>query len=229
MKSSIRKAYCLAAGVVLLLPIGAAAQSIEMTNDDILLKNAGGTTIFLEGNEGKAFFGGGDKYGDIILRDNDGTTTTIRLDGRRGFIQLGSPNESGDLRLWDNFPDNDSSIVLEGDTGNVRQQFGGNGLVKSWAKINGDGTIAACYKCSTRSDQTRRISIGRYEVDFTSIGTSIASRAVLCSNGHVSTTTTSAASSIFCVQRSGDSSSVFVNVENENGTNVDGNFTIVVF
>jgi len=248
--------------VVLLVPIGAAAQSIEMTNDDILIENAGGTTvgswingddinlgalgagdgdlnlrngtsgllaITLDGTTADAVFGGGNQDGDIILRDTDGTTTTISLDGQLGFIQLGSPNEDGDLRLFDNSPENALSINLDGATGNVSNQLVGNGLVKAWAKINANGTIAACYRCNTSTTQTRRLSTGNYEVDFTPVGASIATRVVLCSNGHMSTVGGPASSSIYCVQVSGDPSSVRVDTENENGNNTDSTFTVVVF
>ena len=62
---------------------------------------------------------GGTQAGAILLRDNDGTTTTISLQGSSGFVQLGSPDEDGDLRLWDNNPDDEFSINLNGATGNV--------------------------------------------------------------------------------------------------------------
>ena len=227
MRSSIRKACCLVAGVVLLLPIGAAAQSIEMTNSDILLKNAGETTIFLEGNEGKAFFGGGDKYGDIILRDNDGTTTTIHLDGQLGFIQLGSPNEDGDLRLWDNSPDNDLSINLDGGSGNVSNQLGGNGLVKAWARINSSGTVASCYRCNVSAAATQRLFTGQYEVSFSPLGTDIRSRPRLATLGTLGAIILDG--EISMANRSADNTSVFVATLDSAGTYSNKSFTIVIF
>ena len=262
MKSSIRKACRLAAGVVLLVPIGAAAQSIEMTNNDILVRNAGGTTIgswlngddinlgasgvggdgdlnlrnapsgalviTLDGTFADAVFGGGNEDGDIILRDDDGTTTTIHLDGRLGFIQLGSPNEDGDLRLWDNSPDNALSINLDGATGNAQQQLAGSGFVKGWARINRNGTIASCYRCNSSTTATRRLETGRYEVDF-NFATDISSRPWVCSVGHGGNTEDMLVDEIGCLGRGGDPSSVYVAIENDAGTAVDREFTIVVF
>ncbi len=261
MRSSIRKAWCLVAGVVLLLPIGAAAQSIQMTNDDILIENAGGTTvgswingddinlgalgagdgdlnlrngtsgllaITLDGTTADAVFGGGNQDGDIILRDTDGTTTTISLDGQLGFIQLGSPNEDGDLRLFDNSPDNSLSINLDGATGNVSNQLVGNGLVKAWARINSNGTVASCYNCSSSAFNTQRLSTGDYEVDFT-FATNISSRPWVCSVGHGGNSTIVRHDTIGCAGRNGDPSSVYVAIENHAGTDVDREFTLVVF
>ncbi len=228
MRSSIRKAYRLATGVVLLLPIGATAQSIEMTNSDILLKNAGETTIFLDGSDGKGFFGGGDRFGDIVLRDTDGTTTTIELHGGLGFIQLGSPTQAGNLRLWDDDPDNDLSIILDGASGNVSHQLAGNGLVKAWARINSNGTVASCYRCNASSVVTGNPSTGDYEVSFSPLGTDIRSRPRLATlDSH--SLGPPGGGQISMANRNSEDTSVFVATTNSAGASSNKAFTIIIF
>jgi len=50
--------------------------------------------------------------------------------------------------------------------GTASQRLTDEGFVKAWARINANGTIAACYNCNTNSAETRWIGVGRYEVDF---------------------------------------------------------------
>jgi hypothetical protein len=42
-----------------------------------------------------------------------------------------------------------------------------NGLVKAYAEINTDGTIAASWRCNTDPLETQRLATGSHEVDFT--------------------------------------------------------------
>lgn len=65
---------------------------------------------------------------------------------------------------------------LRASDGNVTNLFSNdedesNGLVKAWARINADATIAACWRCNTDTAETRRIRDGEYEVDFTPLAT----------------------------------------------------------
>ena len=50
--------------------------------------------------------------------------------------------------------------------GTASQSLTDNGFVKAWARINANGTVSSCYNCNTDSAETRRIGVGRYEVDF---------------------------------------------------------------
>jgi hypothetical protein len=51
-----------------------------------------------------------------------------------------------------------------------------NGLVKAGARINADGTIAACWRCTTDTDEAGKLSEGFYEVDFTPLSTDVGGR-----------------------------------------------------
>ena len=197
-------------------------------NADLTLRNIDGAILFsYGGGTGDLVLGGGTQDGDIILRDTDGTTTTINMQGSSGFIQLGSNDEDGDLQLFDNSPDNPLSINLNGATGNVSNQFAGNGVVKGWARITAAGAVASCYNCDV--GQTNGFGSGQYEVDFTPIGADITSRPWVCSVGNGTQSVFPRVDQIGCVGRAGDPSSVFVEIENDAGTNVDRDFTIVVF
>ena len=66
------------------------------------------------------------------------------------------------------------------DNGNVTNLFDNNqnrsnGLVKAWAEINEDGSIANCWRCN-RTSGTFRVSEGLYQVDFTPLSTDITGR-----------------------------------------------------
>jgi hypothetical protein len=92
---------------------------------------------------------------------------------------VGGATGNGRLRLRND--DGDNGVDLRADNGNVINLFSNdedesNGLVKAWAKINDDGTIAACWRCDTDPSQTFRVSEGLYEVDFTPLATDITGR-----------------------------------------------------
>jgi hypothetical protein len=143
-----------------------------------------------------------------------------------GSAYLGNSGHSGTLFL-DNGGASWSSIVLSGSSGNLTNQFAGNGLVKAWARINSTGTVASCYRCSAAAADTNRIVLGAYEVDFTPVGTDISGRPWTCSLGNGAVF--GAIGQIGCVQRSGDPSSIFVDIRNTTGAAADAAFTVVVY
>ena len=196
---------------------------------DITLRQADGSTTFhTNSGTGTLTLGGGADSGDLILRDSDGTTTTVNLEGRLGLITLGAPgSEDGDIIIYDGNTTLESFRV-DGNTGNATNQFGGNGLVKAWARINSDGTIASCYRCNTDTTETRRISEGHYEVDFTSISTLMRLRPFLCSLGYGEVQIIGAGH-IICSRRNGDQSSINIVTTSDSNTAADGPFTVVVF
>jgi hypothetical protein len=94
-------------------------------------------------------------------------------------LVVGGNTGNGRLRLRNE--DGDIGLDLRSDNGNVINLFSNdedesNGLVKAWAKINSDGTIAACWRCNTDGSETFRVSTGLYEVDFTPLATDISGR-----------------------------------------------------
>lgn len=255
MTSPIPRVLALIALAVLALAAAAGGQSITLLPSAILMQNALGPTILIDvngtisaGANGSAgslklndaggtlhaqilgasadlFLGGGDDPGDIILRDNDGTTTTISLQGQFGFVQLGGPDEDGDLRLWDNEPDNEFSINLDGGTGNVTNQFAGNGLIKAWARMNANGSVHSCWRCN--QDETVRVAEGIYNVSFSPLGTDVRSRprlAVLDSHGIGLST-----GQISLLDAFGAESKIRVITENSSGDVADRGFTLFVF
>jgi hypothetical protein len=103
----------------------------------------------------------------------------------------------------------------------------GNGMVKAWARINADGTIASCWRCNTDTSQTRNYGTGYYEVDFTPLSTDISGRprsAVLDILLAGSTT-----GMISVANRSGDPSSVFVYTLDIDGNPADRPFTLIIY
>jgi len=86
--------------------------------------------------------------------------------------------------------------------------------------VNGNGS----FRCNFSSAETRRISLGTYEVDFTPLSTDVrvyAKSATLDTQG-----TGGATGEIGVADRSGDFSSVFVQIRNFNGTLVDAGFDV---
>jgi hypothetical protein len=164
--------------------------------------------------------------GELLIESGTGATN-VWLYGNGGAY-LGSTGYSGYLAL-DNGTNRWSSIQLEGSNGNVVNQFGGNGVVKAWARINADGTVASCYRCDPSAAETQLILglTGSYEVDFTPLGTDISSRPWSCSLG--TGAVFGAIGQIGCVQRSGDASSIFVDIRNTTGAAANQAFTVVVF
>jgi hypothetical protein len=117
--------------------------------------------------------------------------------------------------------------LLTGSSDDVVNKFDGNGVVKAWARINADGTVASCHRCDPSTAETRSLSTGTYEVDFTPVGTDISSRPWTCSLGNGASF--GAVDQIGCVQRAGDASSIFVDIRNISGASTNLAFTVVVY
>ncbi len=169
--------------------------------------------------------------GELFIEDGVGRRN-VWLYGF-GQAYLGNSGTSGYMAL-DNGTASWSSIQLAGSTGTLTNQFGGDGLVKAWARINFDGTVASCYRCNLDPVETNRIGSagsGIYEVDFTPVGTDISSRPWTCSLG--TGAVFGASGEISCVQRSGDPSSLFVQIRIPSTTSgtvaSDQAYTIVVY
>jgi hypothetical protein len=162
--------------------------------------------------------------GNLYLESGTGVTTTY-LDSSGNHF-LGGPGYPGYLAL-DNGKGSFSSISLSGSSGDVTNQFAGNGLVKAWARINFTGTVASCYRCNTDTVETRRLGGGLYEVDFTPVGTDITGRPWTCSLG--TGAVGDANGSIACTARFGDPSSIYVTTINTIGQLGDKDYTVVVY
>ncbi len=96
----------------------------------------------------------------------------IRSSDVRSTLKLGRSGNDGDLIVRD--ASKATGVKLDGDSGDVTNSFDGSGVVKAWARINGDGSVASCYRCDPA--ETQRISANFYEVDFTPLATDIRSR-----------------------------------------------------
>jgi len=214
-----------AIGGLFLIPVGVLAGSIAITDNDVIIRTAGGETegLWFDGDD--LTLGGGDFDGDLILKDSGGDTV-ITLDATSGDASLGGgAGQDGDLYIKN--ATGTTTGAIDGATGNFTNAFGGNGLVKAWARINADGSIASCYKCNTDTGETKLLTTGRYEVDFT-FATDITSRPWVCSVGN-GLDTGNPAAQIGCVQRAFDPSSVYVEMEDESGTDESNSFTIIIF
>jgi len=164
--------------------------------------------------------------GDIFLKDSINNSTTVQIDGQFAQIILGNSasTEDGDISVLDN--DGTSSIFMDGASGNVTNQYNGNGLVKGWAEINANGTVASCWRCNTNALETRTLGTGTYEVDF-NFNTTVATRprsALLDTH-----TTGSAIGMIGLADRAGDATSVYVQTYNAAGAAANQPFTIVIY
>lgn len=194
----------------------------EIDSEPVMEMNASTGTLSL-GSGSVATAG---ESGELYIENGSGTTN-VWVFGT-GQAYLGNSGSSGTLYM-DNGTASWNSIVLAGSTGTLTNQYAGNGLVKAWARINFDGTVASCYRCNVATDETRLIPgyTGAYEVDFTPVGTDIRDRPWTCSMG--TGATFGAIGQIGCVQRSGDASSIFVDTRDTVGTSANVAFTVVVY
>jgi hypothetical protein len=146
-------------------------------------------------------------------------------------VVLGGNTGNGRLRLRNE--DGDIGLELRSDTANVINLFSNdedesNGLVKAWAQINADGTIVACWRCNTDAAETRRLSAGNYEIDFTPLATDVTGRPRTATiDVHIADSTPS--SFIDLADRSGDPSSVFVNTTDTAATSTDAPFVLIIY
>lgn len=185
--------------------------------------------MFMDASTGTLSLGSGNalgvgEQGELWLKTSTGGIGMF-LNGN-GTAFLGRSLFPGSLAI-DDGTGSYGSIQMEGSTGNLTNQFGGSGLVKAWARINADGTVASCYRCDPSVAETRSLGTGQYEVDFTPVGTDVSSRPWTCSLG--TGAVFSASGEISCVQRSGDPSSLFVFVRSTAGALLNQAYTVVVY
>ena len=146
-------------------------------------------------------------------------------------INLGRAGDDGDFTVRNST--GTPSARLNGDNANVTNRFENisgqsNGLVKAWARINADGTIASCWRCNTDPNQTRRVAVGQFEVDFSPLGPDITERPRTVILDALATGT--APEGIARVaDRNGDASSVFVGPDDLTGAGVDLPFVVVIY
>jgi len=87
----------------------------------------------------------------------------IKSNDLKARIKLRESGRDGRLQIRD--ADNATALNLDGGAGNVTNLFSNledesNGLVKAWAQINANGTIAACWRCNIDPAETRRFATG---------------------------------------------------------------------
>jgi hypothetical protein len=143
--------------------------------------------------------------------DEDGTDARLRLRDEDGgsAVQLNAANATA-TNLFSN--DEDES----------------NGLVKAWAQINADGTIAACWRCNTDPNETRRFTAGSYEVDFTPLSTDVTGRPRAATVDNIGGGDAPVAV-LYLADRDGDASSVYVDTNNLSGAPLDAPFVLAIY
>lgn len=145
-------------------------------------------------------------------------------------LRVGGGGDDGRLRLRNG--DGDTAVELRGNTGNVTNLFSNdedesNGLVKAWAKINANGSIAACWRCNTDTGETQKVSTGLYTVDFTPLATDITGRPRSAAVSGVSGTPLAV---VRMANTTGDDSSVNVATVNPTtGASTDAPFVVVLY
>jgi len=103
----------------------------------------------------------------------------------------------------------------------------GRGAIVAYAMMDATGSVDDCWNCNTNTLETRKISTGTYEVDFTPLSTDIRAYprlASLGSHGNVLSNT------IGLADRGTDTSSIYVRIYDADNpaTLVDSDFTIVI-
>ena len=155
----------------------------------------------------------------------------VRSSDVKPTLKLGRNGNDGDLIVRDE--NKNSTVQIDGNTGDVTNSLGGNGLAKAWATIAADGSIIDCWRCNMEISETQNLSQGVYEVDFSPLGTDIRSRPRLCTpyGGGASNDNT-------CGTRdSGDTSSIEVVIfdlpnsafNSVQGKTQDAPFTLIIF
>ena len=114
-----------------------------------------------------------------VCNELDLASPCIRDSDLRPSLRLGGGGDDGRLRLRNG--DGDTAVELRASSGNVTNLFfndenESNGLVKAWAAINADGTVAACWRCNLDPAETRKFGTGVYRVDFTPLSPDIRGR-----------------------------------------------------
>jgi hypothetical protein len=217
-------AICIVAAVAMVFAAGTAnAQIIILENDEVRLEDdsTGQTARIYYG--GDLYLGGSGWTGEIYLQNYLGATVVSVT--ASGTMSLGTTTDDGDLYLRNSSGSN--TISMDGTTGTLTNDFAGNGLVKAWARINSDGTVASCWRCNTSVSETYNTGTGYYYVDFT-FATDISSRPLSATIDSHSTGLISHGE-IMTGFVSGDPSSVWVRTASETGTAGNRPFTLVIY
>lgn len=117
-----------------------------------------------------------------------------------------------------------TTLWLNGANGDAMQGAAGNGLVRAWAAVNRDGTVASCYRCLDSG--SFRYERGQYLVDFSPVSTDVQvflSIATLFRFGQDTATT------IYVANPAGFPNHLMVLTYDKNNSFVDAGFSIVVF
>jgi len=162
----------------------------------------------------------------------DLSSPCVRSNDLKPNLVGGGATGQGRLRVRD--ADGTTAVELRGDNGSVTNHFANdpslsNGLIKAWAAINADGTIAACWRCNRDPAETQKLNLGSYEIDFTPLATDITGRprmATVAGNGAMPQAT------IRAVDRTTppDDSTVHIFTENPaTGDRVDAPFILIIY
>jgi hypothetical protein len=116
--------------------------------------------------------------GEVCSELDLGSPCVSSSDLKASYV-LGGSSGDGRLRIRDDAKV--TGVDLRARNGNVTNRFSNdedesNGLIKAWAKINPDGSVAACWRCNRDPAETQRLNTGSYEVDFTPLDTDITGR-----------------------------------------------------
>ena len=144
-------------------------------------------------------------------------------------INLKEAGKDGRLLIRD--ANNATAVAVDGGSANLTNLLSNvenrsNGLVKAWAYIRADGTIAACWRCNTDPSETLRLLEGAYEVDFTPLATDITGRPWTAS---IDLTDDDASpGAINVAEGDGDANSVLVVTPGIDGTVSDRPFILII-
>ncbi len=228
-KDFIHVPFAAGNGGVLLHNSGQVVAGGSGTHGSILLVNSDlNVTVSAFASTGDLALGGGTEDGDLFLTGSDGITLNVRAHGDDAWVELGSIGEDGDLTLKNNL--GQLTVRLDGQSATAEQDLPGNGFLKAWARIKADGTVHSCWKCNMSSSETRRLSLGKYEVSFSPLGTDIRSRprnAIL--DTHSAAVGGGVAGMIELSDQTGDNSTVLATVLGHSGGLQDRAFTLFVY
>ena len=147
-------------------------------------------------------------------------------------ISLGTASNDGDLSVKNTA--GAATLSLDGATGNATNLFANaegssNGLVKAWAKIAADGSVVACWLCNRDPNFTRNVNPGSYTVDFTPLSTDISGRPRLAVLDEHINLFTSDGQAISLAGTAEDLSSIFVDIRDATGEDLNDSFTVIIY
>jgi hypothetical protein len=144
-------------------------------------------------------------------------------------IVLGGSKGDGRLRVRNTANAIGVDLKANGNVENLfsNSQTSSNGLVKAWAEINEDGSVANCWRCSKDPSLTFREATGVYKVDFTPLATDITGRprsVTVSGDGIVPF------AAILTADHPSDDSSLNVGTTDpESGNGIDAPFILIIY